>query len=208
MWRRRFVRMVRLLAAVGLALLVVIVPSTSAWAVHSPSPVPSLEPGQSVAASGWTCHGANLSTTGQTTNDCQVSGWVVTGRPATLLTPSPHPTSVDVSNFPAVQPVSFPTPVPVREVSTKPPATSTAVITCGPGSSGSPTTAGSSPEPSPPADGSTPSPSPSSSPAAVPCSFLASLERGQAFGLWLFLGALVMLGVFAMIRREGRGFRG
>jgi hypothetical protein len=191
-----------------LALLAVLLPTSASWAEHTPAPLPSLAPGQVPVPSGWTCHGTASDLNNATTDDCQVSGWELSGPPTS---PEPYPTAVDVLNFPSPPAVTIVGPDPSASpwpVSGELDATSTTTLDC------SSSTSEPSPEPSPsPSETTTtePSPSPSAEPSPEPepsCAVYASLERGQAFGLWLFLGALLMLAVYGVVRREGRGFRG
>jgi hypothetical protein len=167
----------RLSAAALLALLAVLLPVSVSWAAHTPAPLPSLEPGQAAVPNGWTCHGETAELTGASSQECQVSGWSV------LPAPSPQTVNVEVTHGPVT--VEVPTPLPVREVEPG---------SCLP-----------SPSPAPSPSGDTAEPEPSATPTVTACPVV--LEQGQAFGLWLFLGALLVLAIFTVIRREGRGFR-
>lgn len=85
-------RALRLLAAVGLALLVVVVPSSASWASHTPTPRPA---GNSEAAS-WTCERVTTNNvTGSTAVDhCVVTAWATPSPTATpTVAPSPSATS-------------------------------------------------------------------------------------------------------------------
>ena len=201
--RAVWTRFASLAAAVGVALLVVVVPSTASWAAPSPSPVPS--GASNVAPNKWHCERTAAGITTPQTDDCAVTGW------ATLAPFPPFPTPIMPT---PIYSGSVVVPTPVVIVPT--PQVRVDTFTVGlcspqapPSPSGSAPPSGSSPSASP---SSTSSPSASgsgssSAPGSL-CSVEATLERGQAFGLWLFLGALLLLGVVTFLRREGRGFRG
>lgn len=201
--RAIWTRVGSLALAVAAALLVVVLPSSVSWAAPTPSPVPS--GASNVAPSKWHCERTAAGVTTPQLDDCAVTGW------ATLAPFPPFPTPV------------MPTPVfsgsvtvPTPQVIVPTPQVRVDTFTVGLCSPQAPA----SPSGSAPPSGSSPSPSPSStsSPSASgsgsssgpssPCSVEATLERGQAFGLWLFLGSLLLLATTAFLRREGRGFRG
>jgi hypothetical protein len=168
----------------------------AAPAAAVPAPLPSLAPGELATPSAWSC-----STDPATSVEaCEVTSWqVLPAAPAPADPVSPLPVTVTAPIN--LDPAGF--PLAVSEVSPPPAVTSESV--CGP------TSPSSSPSPSAtsePATEPSPSPSPSSAPSPAPCVVTTALVDGQAFGLWLFLGSLTMLGVFTVLRREGRGFRG
>jgi hypothetical protein len=92
----------RLLAALGLALLVVLVPSASSWAqTPTPAPVPT---GVPFEADRWSCTDRFSTLGARVGQDCAVTGWQA--EPA-------YPTEVRV---PTIPPVVVPTPTVVATI--------------------------------------------------------------------------------------------
>jgi len=171
------------LALVVLAVLAVLLLGPAyAWAAPSPVPVPSHAPGQVWEAGAWSCERTAASTVMQTpqVDNCAVSQWV----PVNV-----QPSEVAVRNFPAVQSVTVPTPVAVREVSPASGTTTNTTMSCGGESS------------------------PAPSATATAC--VVELAAGSAIGIndwqWLslcaFLGILLILSAVRFYRSEAGALR-
>lgn len=191
--------MVRVLCALALALVVALVPAAATWAAPSPAPTPTS--GNEFVARTWRCEGtqtaSGLGGTTNTAQDCAVTSWAE--QPPRTPYPVP-PTSVAVTSLPPVLVGGGSLPLPVREVSPRPtdPADSVS-LQCGGSPSG-----GSSPSAAP-----TPTASPSSEPAPTDtaCRVTAAVDSAQWIGLSVVLGSLLLLGLFTVLRREGRAIR-
>lgn len=184
MWPRR------LASALLACCAVILLGTASAWAV-APTPAPGASPGSTVTA--WSCRPLTS--------------------PAPTTYPSPDVSPADPAPVPTVVPAPTTTPVPAGE--------DCAATDYGPGApsgtSSSPASSSSWPSCVSASDSASPLPSPSTSPSAstysaktlgVDCPLSVEASAGQAFGLWLFLGSLLTLAVFAVLLKVGRGFRG
>ena len=181
MWPR-----VRLLAsALGSCALVVLL--GTAASADPPVPVPA-SPGSVVNA--WTC---TLRTSPAPTTVPSPSPAI----PAPVMVPSPT-----TSPVPGGQDCAATDYAPPALVSSPGPSAGT-----GGGMSGC-LVPGESASASPTAGSPSPSPSPSSSASASAWSCVVRLENGQAFGLWLFLGSILLVGLTALLVKLGRAFRG
>lgn len=182
---------VRAIAALASACLVLVLGSAYAWA--APSPAPGAPGGTGVTA--WACEpGSTPSPTTSPALDEQ-------GAPTVTATTVPSPYGLNCAA------TAYSDPLGPLVVASLPPGSGSgssqelAWPSC---SEGGLSAAGSS----------TPSPAPSPSAlrtgtvAGRDCGLAVELGRRQSFALWLFLGGLLMVAVFAVVLRQGRAFRG